>query len=85
MIASTSLEAYNNMQPKIKTDHQLILSKLCKNKGFTYNEIAQMLGWKNPNKASRRLPELVRLGLVEVKGVRRCMVAESNCRTYVKL
>ena len=85
MQPQTSLEAYKAMQPKIRTDHQLILSKLCKNKGFTYNEIAQMLGWLNPNKASRRLPELVRLGLVKVKDVRRCMVAQTNCRTYIKL
>ena len=36
---TNSIEAYNNMKPKIKTDHDLILSVLKKDKILTYKEI----------------------------------------------
>ena len=77
-----SLEAYKNMQPKIKTDHDKILSVLKKDKPLTYNEIAWQLGWFNPNKVSRRIPELIRQGKVVSKGTRKCTRAKSNCSTY---
>ena len=82
---TNSLEAYRDMQPKIKTDHDKILSVLKKDKSMTYNEIAWYLGWFNPNKASRRIPELVRLGKVKLKEVRICKRAGSNCNAYVKI
>jgi DNA-binding Lrp family transcriptional regulator len=71
------------MQPKIKTDQDKILSVLKKNEPLTYNEIAWRLGWFNPNKASRRMPELVRLGKALKKGVKRCSRAKSNCTAYI--
>lgn len=82
MLQPTSLEAYRNMQPKIKTDHDKILSVLSKTKTLTYNEIAWQLGWFNPNKVSRRIPELIRQGKVRLKEVRKCTRANSNCSAY---
>tara|TARA_R110001606_G_scaffold398055_1_gene576202 strand:- start:9771 stop:10028 length:258 start_codon:yes stop_codon:yes gene_type:complete len=85
MLQSTSLEAYENKKPKIKNDHQRILFMMSKKEDFTYNEIAKMLGWSNPNKVSRRIPELIREGKVKVKEVRKCTVAGSNCNSYLKV
>lgn len=82
---ATSLEAYREMQPKIKTDHDKILSVLKKTEPLTYNEIAWRLGWFNPNKVSRRMPELIRLGKARLKEVRKCSRAKSNCSAYVLL
>ena len=84
MIQATSLEAYKNMQPKIKTDQDKILSVMSKTEPLTYNEIAWRLGWFNSNKASRRLPELLRLGKVVKKGVKICTRAKSKCNSYIK-
>ena len=83
MQKQTSLEAYLTMQPKIKTDHDKILSVMRKDKPLTYNEIAWQLGWFNPNKVSRRLPELLRQGKVKLKEVRKCSRANSNCSAYI--
>lgn len=80
---TTSLEAFREMQPKIKTDHDKILSVLKKNEPLTYTEIAWRLGWFNPNKVSRRMPELIRLGKAKLKEVRKCSRAKSNCSAYV--
>ena len=79
----TSLEAYAEFKPKIQTDHDKILSVLKKDKSLTYNEIAWMIGWFNPNKVSRRMPELIRLGKAKLKEVRKCTRAKSNCSAYV--
>ena len=85
MQPQTSLEAYKNMQPKIKTDQDKILSVLSSTNPLTYNEIAHSLGWFNPNKASRRLPELLRLGKVVKSGVKKCTKVNSNYSAYLKL
>ena len=78
----TSLEAYKNMQPKIPTDHQRILNILKSYSDLTYCEIADKLRFSNPNKISRRLPELVRLDKIEITGTKICPIAKSNCTTY---
>ncbi len=82
---TTSLQAYKAMQPKIKTDQDKILNALSTNKSMTYNEIARYIGWFNPNKVSRRLPELLRLGKIKLSEVRKCRVARSECRAYIKI
>ena len=82
---NTSLQAYKAMQPKIKTDHDRILSVLSLNRGFTYNEIAKLLNWDNPVKVARRLPELVRMNLIAIKEVRKCQIVNNNCSSYIKL
>ena len=80
---ATSLAAYSDMQPKIKTDHDKILSVMKNDESLTYNEIAWRIGWNNPVKAARRLPELLRLGKVKLKEVKRCTRANSLCSAYV--
>ena len=92
----TSLEAYENMKPKIPNDHLVILSVLDDKKPLTYNEIAkdirvkyqlqsktiEALKWSNPNKVSRRMKELVEAKKVEVCEPRICTIVKSNCKTY---
>jgi len=80
----TSLEAYTLMQPKIPKDHESILAVLSVNSDLTYKEIGKLLRWTafDPNKVSRRLPELVRLGKIEKSGERICTIAKSRCSTY---
>lgn len=51
-------------------------------KALTYTEIAAKLNWYNPNKVSRRMKELVELGLIVEKPARKCEVVNSNCTTY---
>lgn len=82
---NTSLQAYTNMLPKIKTDHEKILSVLSKKQPLTYNEISKLLKWHQPVKVARRLPELLRLGLIKKSEQRKCSIAKSNCNTYIKL
>ena len=82
---TTSLQAFENKKPTIKTDQDKILSVLSKQNPLTYNEIAWRLGWFNPNKASRRLPELLRLHKIAKKGVKMCTRAKSNCSAYILL
>lgn len=84
-VSQTSKEAYLNKKPTISSDQEKILSKMDENKGFTYNELSDMLGWTNPNKVSRRMSELVRKNKVKIKEVRKCNIAKSNCNSYVKI
>lgn len=92
----TSLEAYENMKPKIPKDQLVILSVLDEKKELTYNEIAkeirvkyqlenksiEALKWSNPVKVARRLKELVTAKKVEVCEPRICTMVKSNCKTY---
>jgi len=48
----------------------------------TYLEIAQKAGFYNPNKASRRLSELVRLNKITVTGTKICPIGKHRCQTY---
>lgn len=70
------------MQDKIPNDHEAILAVLEMNSDLTYSEIAKSLRWSNINKASRRLPELVRAGKVEISGTKICPIAKSLCTAY---
>ena len=92
----TSLDAYENMKPKIPNDQAVILSVL-DDKPLTYNEIAkdirvkyqlqsksiEALKWSNPNKVSRRMKELVMAKKVKVCEPRICTMVKSNCKTYI--
>jgi len=80
---STSLEALAKKDKA--TDHDLIVSALKKypEKDFTYKEIAREVGWwDDPNRASRRMAELVRKKRVLISKVRKCFIANSNCTAY---
>ena len=90
---NTSQLAYENIKPKIPTDHSLILSVLKKDEAFTYKEIGYLVykklllnsetklkafAWKlDPNKVSRRLKELVLQGKIKVLEQRKCSQAKS--------
>lgn len=80
---ATSLEALAKKDKA--TDWELIVSILKKEpeKDFTYKEIARQAGWWNdPNRASRRMVELVRMKRVLISKVRKCFIANSNCTAY---
>lgn len=81
-LKQTSLDAYRLMQPKMPIDREAILEVLKINDNLTYHEIARILRWNDPSKASRRMPELVRMNLVESSGEKICSVAKSRCTTY---
>jgi len=70
------------MQTKIPNDHAAILAVLEINNNLTYHEIARLLRWHNPNKVSRRMPELFRLDKVITTGIKICPIAKSKCTTY---
>jgi len=78
----TSLTAYSLMQPKIPKDQDCIIEVLGFNSNLTYHEIADLLRWRNPNKVSRRIPELIRLNKVEISGTKICPIAKSVCSMY---
>ena len=81
----TSLIANANAEKTVKpNDKQAILNVLSKcSTSQTYAEIAFLCGWwHNPNKASRRLKELLHAELI-VKGENRiCTQMKSLCSTY---
>ena len=83
---TTSIEARINKikSGTIMTDQAQIynLFELFPYRDFTYCEISQSLKWQNPNKASRRLKEMVDLGLIEENEIRMCKVADSRCTAY---
>ena len=97
---TNSLEAYENMKPKIPTDHELILSVLS-DEPLTYKEIGykvykklllngetrlKAFAWKHdPNKVSRRTKELLRMEKIKIKETRKCTIAGSKCYAYIKL
>lgn len=85
MIAQTSLEAYENIKPKIKGDQLQILSVLDPENGLTFREIAKKLHWLEPIKVSRRMSELVRQNKVEIKETRICSISKSRCSSYIKI
>lgn len=79
----TSMLAFQNFTAEKKQkDHNLILESLEFNPDVTYHQIARVLNWSNPNKVSRRMPELVLAGKVEISGKKICPIAKSLCSTY---
>ena len=81
----TSLIANANAEKTVKPNDKLqILKALSKcSISLTYTEIAFICGWVyNPNKASRRLPELLREGKITKCDNRICTQVNSLCSTY---
>ena len=79
----TSLMA--NAKKDKASDHDVIAGLLAKEpeKDFTYKEIAREVGWwDDPNRASRRMAELVRKARIIENQVRTCFVAKSKCTAY---
>ena len=79
---TTSLEAYNKIKPLRNKDYKAILTALSYGTEKTYNEIAYVLQWKNPNKVSRRTSEMIKLNLIDKVGERICTIAKSKCSIY---
>lgn len=96
-VPETSREAYKNMQPKIPSDQELILSVLSYENDMTYNEISKAVrlklyneektfeaqSWVNPNKVSRRMKELLESKKIISGEVRECSIVKSKCKTYL--
>ena len=83
---STSKEAYTEAirSGTIQNDYTKIYNVLrFADKPLTYTEIASKLNWYNPNKVSRRMSELVKLGLIIEEKPRKCSIVNSNCTTYL--
>lgn len=102
MIHQNSLEAYQNVKPKIETDQKLIISVMEEKTGLTYHQIAlrvykklllsrdlrvknKAFSWRNSNKASRRMKELVEQSKIKVLETTICPLAKSRCNSYVKI
>ena len=49
------------------------------------SESKKAFSWRNSNKVSRRMKELIEQGKVMVKETKICSLAKSNCKSYVKL
>lgn len=74
-----------NVKKDKATDQELIVGLLAKNpeKDFTYKEIARGLAWwDDPNRASRRMKELVTLKKIKELDPRMCFIAKSKCTVY---
>ncbi len=79
----TSIKAYHGILPIIPTHHDLIMNVLNDYKDLTYSEIASLIGWTNPNKVSRRMPELLKLNKVVLSKIRKCSIEGHYCQTYL--
>jgi hypothetical protein len=80
---ATSLLA--NAKKDKTSDQKIIVNLLSQQplKDFTYKEICREVGWwDDPNRASRRMAELVRLNLITEERVRPCFIAKSKCTAY---
>ena len=83
---STSKDAYTEAirSGTIINDRTKIYNVLkLSDKPLTYAEIASKLHWINPNKVSRRMSELVKLGLIIEEKPRKCSIVKSICTTYL--
>lgn len=78
----TSLIA--NQSVDKESDSKKILSVLNENIGLTYQEISTILNWRNPNKVSRRMKELVSSGKALELKPRICSIGKSLCTAYIK-
>jgi hypothetical protein len=70
------------MKDRSPTDCDCIMAALKRYNGATYLEIATMLGWANPNKASRRLPEMRTDRLVVNGEDRACSISGNIMQTW---
>jgi len=82
-VKSTSHEA-NNKKDKT-TDHKLILSVLSETNALTFREIANLLKWSEPVRASRRMSELISLKKAKENTPRAYRISGRNCTTYLKI
>jgi len=78
----TSKQAAREIAPALGELHKQVVDALRGNGGVTATELSQRMGVGDPRRFNRRLPELVRSGVV-VKGQERaCRVTGRNAATY---
>lgn len=80
---TNSLTAFKEV-PNFRLSHHDKIEMALKllKKESTYSEIARAIGWFNPNKVSRRMPELVRLKKAVKCESRICSISKTMCATY---
>ena len=79
----TSHEANERMTTELRQrDYDLILGALGVLKIAIYEEVAEFLGWSDKNKVSRRLKEMVGLGLIYNLGTKKLTKSGRNAYQY---
>lgn len=82
-LPDTSHEANERMTTELRQrDYDLILGALGVLKIAIYEEIAEFLGWSDKNKVSRRLKEMVGLGLIYNLGTKKPTKSGRNAYQY---
>lgn len=82
-IQQTSLQAYEQVQPKIGKNQQIIFNLIYIHEGITDAEIGNTLDWPI-NTVTPRRNELVKLGLIYSKGVRLCKITKNTANEWVQ-
>lgn len=77
----TSIEAYHNLK-HLGEDAQTVLVAFHAYPDSTDREIAEKLGYSDPNKVRPRRNELVKIGLVVCSGKRVCNVSHVKAMTW---
>lgn len=82
-LPDTSHEANERMTTELRQrDYDLILGALGVLKIAIYEEISEFLRWSDKNKVSRRLKEMVRLGLIYNLGTKKLTKSGRNAYQY---
>lgn len=80
-IQSTSLEAFESIQPVILRKREIVLKAIQFLGSCTNNEISDYLDWQI-NRVTGRVNELVKKGLVKESGRRPCSVTKYMAITW---
>ena len=76
-VTQTSLEAYEKTKPKAKTNREIVLEVIKKNKGITDAEIANRLRWPI-NRVTPRRNELANQGKILKMRKRTCKITNGT-------
>lgn len=76
MVRDTSLLAYMELQPDLSHRQMIVYEIIKLYNGLTDTEIANKLGFSDPNKVRPRRKELYDLGLVRAVGKRQCSITK---------
>ena len=83
MIRETSLDAYRALQDHLGEMQQKVLKVIVEHSSpLTDREIAQELGFADPNKVRPRRFELMQAGLIREAGERLCTVSRRRALTW---
>ena len=78
----TSLQAYRELQPKLGDREQTVLIGFNAYPNSTDLEIADKLGFKDPNRIRPRRNKLVKLGLIVDAGRRECSISHMTAHIW---